>query len=63
VHGSAVTRFRYLATNTVRDGLMAVGRWQPAALPPGEYVIRAHARDHSGSEALGVRDLRVLLVD
>jgi DNA-binding beta-propeller fold protein YncE len=63
VHGSAVTRFRYLATNTVRDGLMAAGRWQPAALPPGEYVIRAHARDHSGNDALGGRDLRVVLVD
>ncbi|MBD8644219.1 MULTISPECIES: gluconolaconase [unclassified Stenotrophomonas] len=63
VHGSAVTRFRYLATNTVRDGLMAAGRWQAAALPPGEYVIRAHARDHSGNDALGGRDLRVVLVD
>ena len=59
VHGSAVTRFRYLATNTVRDGLMQVGRWQPAALPPGEYRIRAHARDHSGNAAVGARDLRI----
>ncbi|GAB3047627.1 hypothetical protein GCM10027214_07070 [Stenotrophomonas tumulicola] len=61
VHGSAVTRFRYLATNTVRDGLMQVGRWQPAALPAGEYVLRAHARDHSGNDAVGQRDLHVVL--
>lgn len=61
VHGSAVTRFRYLVTNTVRDGLMQTGRWQPAGLAPGEYVIRAHARDHSGNAASGPRDLRVLL--
>lgn len=59
VHGSAITRFRYLATNTVRDGVMQVGRWQPAALPPGDYAIRAHARDHSGNEAVGHRDLAI----
>ncbi|WP_270994777.1 hypothetical protein, partial [Listeria seeligeri] len=51
VHGSAVTRFRYLATNTVRDGLMETGRWQPAALPPGEYIVRASVRDYSGTKA------------
>ena len=62
VHGSAVTRFRYLATNTVRDGLMETGRWQPAALPPGEYIVRASARDYSGNEGIGKRELRVRLL-
>ena len=57
VHGSAVTRFRYLATNTVRDGLMETGRWQPAALPPGEYIVRASVRDYSGNEGVGPREI------
>ena len=59
VHGSAVTRFRFLATNTVRDGLMEHGRWLPAALPPGDYIIRGSARDYSGNEGVGARDLPV----
>jgi hypothetical protein len=62
VHGSAVTRFRYLATNTVRDGLMETGRWQPAALPPGEYIVRASVRDYSGNEGVGPREIRVRLL-
>lgn len=61
VHGSAVTRFRYLVTNTVRDGLVEVGRWQPDALPAGDYVIRASARDYSGNEGVGARDLKITL--
>jgi len=62
VHGSAVTRFRYLVTNTVRDGLVETGRWQPDALPAGEYIIRASARDYSGNEAVGARELKVTLL-
>ncbi len=62
VHGSAVTRFRYLATNTVRDGLMETGRWQPAALPPGEYTVRASVRDYSGNEGVGPREIKVRLL-
>lgn len=62
VHGSAVTRFRYLVTNTVRDGLVETGRWSPEALPAGEYTIRASARDYSGNEAVGPRDLKITVV-
>ena len=62
VHGSAVTRFRYLVTNTVRDGLVETGRWLPEALPAGDYIIRASARDYSGNEAVGPRDLKVTVV-
>ena len=62
VHGSALTRFRYLVTNTVRDGLVETGRWQPDALPAGDYTIRASARDYSGNEAVGVRELKVSLL-
>lgn len=59
VHGSAVTRFRYLVTNTVRDGLVETGRWLPEALSAGDYLIRASARDYSGNEAAGPRDLKI----
>lgn len=62
VHGSAVTRFRYLVSNTVRDGLVETGRWQPDALPAGDYVIRASARDYSGNEAVGPRELKITLL-
>jgi sugar lactone lactonase YvrE len=62
VHGSAVTRFRYLVTNTVRDGLVETGRWQPDALPAGDYILRASARDYSGNEAVGPRELKITLL-
>lgn len=62
VHGSAVTRFRYLVTNTVRDGLVETGRWQPEALPAGDYIIRGSARDYSGNEAIGERELKVTVL-
>lgn len=56
VHGSSSTRFRYVLTNTVRDGLLASGELQPMELQPGNYTIRITARDYSGNEAaLGSR--------
>jgi sugar lactone lactonase YvrE len=62
VHGSAVTRFRYLVSNTVRDGVVETGRWQPDALPAGDYVIRASVRDYSGNEGVGARELKITLL-
>ncbi|WP_372392010.1 gluconolaconase [Xanthomonas sp. NCPPB 3582] len=59
VHGSAVTRFRYMVSNTVRDGRIGSGHWQAGALPAGDYVLRIVARDYSGNEAIGHRDLRL----
>jgi len=61
VHGSAVTRFRYSVTNTVRDGQWAEGSWQVGALPPGDYTLRITARDYSGNEAQARRDLKLRL--
>ena len=61
VHGSAVTRFQYLVTNTVRDGRLATGLWQPGELPAGDYVLRITARDYSGNVARVGRDLPVRL--
>jgi hypothetical protein len=61
VHGSAVTRFQYLVTNTVRDGRMESGRWAVDALAPGDYSVRISARDWHGNAALAGRDLAVRL--
>jgi len=61
VHGSAVTRFRYVVTNRIRDGVVEAGSWQPSTLPAGEYLIRITALDYSGNAARARRDLRVLL--
>ncbi len=60
VHGSAVTRFRYVLTNTVRDGRLASGALQAQELPPGEHVIRITAKDYSGNEAGERRELRIV---
>ncbi|MCC8620080.1 NHL repeat-containing protein [Xanthomonas vesicatoria] len=59
VHGSAVTRFRYLVSNTVRDGRIGNNQWQAGALPSGDYVLRIVAHDYSGNTATTNRDLRV----
>src|SRR5690606_2747322 len=63
VHGSHRTRFRYVLTNTVRDGELATGLWQPEELPAGDYIIRITAQDYSGNTAIEGRELPVRLVD
>lgn len=52
VHGSSSTRFRYVLTNTVRDGLLGKGELQLLELQPGNYTIRINAKDFSGNQAL-----------
>ncbi len=59
VHGSSSTRFRYVLTNTVRDGQLATGLLQPSELQPGQYTLRITAKDYSGNEAVVGRELRV----
>ncbi|WP_229423800.1 NHL repeat-containing protein [Massilia frigida] len=59
VYGSATTRFLYVVTNTVRDGAAKTGGWDPAALAPGDYLIRIFAADYVGNEALNGRDLPI----
>jgi len=59
VHGSAVTRFRYVLSNTVRGGRVNEGLWLPSELAPGDYTLRVTARDYSGNEAGGKRELAI----
>ncbi|WP_394002959.1 gluconolaconase [Luteimonas sp. WGS1318] len=61
VHGAARTRFRYVVTNTVRDGGLETGLWQVDTLPPGDYIVRITARDAAGNTAQANRDLAVTL--
>lgn len=61
VHGNAVTHFKYVVTNVVRDGELSAGMWQASALPPGDYTLRIVASDYSGNLALTGRDLAVTL--
>ncbi len=61
VHGAARTRFRYVVTNTVRDGGLSTGAWDVSALPAGDYIVRITARDAAGNTATANRDLAVTL--
>ncbi|MFZ6655710.1 NHL repeat-containing protein [Undibacterium sp. TJN19] len=57
VHGSKKTRFLYVATNSVRDGHARKGVWNLSQLAAGDYILRIHALDFSGNEAMQNRDL------
>lgn len=61
VHGSAATHFKYVVSNTVRDGELATGAWRPDELPAGDYTLRITARDYVGNVASSGRDLKVVL--
>ncbi len=61
VHGNAVTHFKYVVTNQVRDGRWSTGLWNTNALPAGDYLVRITARDYSGNQATTGRDLQVTL--
>ena len=58
-YGSRTTHFLYIVTNSLSGGRAMAGAWDPTALEPGDYIIRAIARDISGNEAVAGRDLRV----
>jgi sugar lactone lactonase YvrE len=61
VHGSAQTHFKYVVSNTVRDGELATGVWRPDELPAGDYTLRITALDYMGNAASAGRDLPVAL--
>jgi streptogramin lyase len=61
VYGNRTTRFRYIVTNSLRDGLATRDTWDTSTLPPGEYRLRVFAADRSGNRT--ERELRVVCVD
>lgn len=62
VHGSAVTRFLYVVTNSVRDGHATEGAWMPGQLAAGDYIIRITAADYAGNLADSGRDLPITIM-
>jgi hypothetical protein len=61
VHSDQQTRFLYVVTNIVRHGRAEPGGWDPATVPPGDYVIRIYAADRNGNAALAGRDLAITI--
>jgi hypothetical protein len=53
------TRFLYVVTSTLRDGIAATGTWDTDTLPPGDYTLRILAADINGNEAMANRDLAI----
>ena len=49
-YGGRRTRFLYVVTNTLRDGVAEEGFWDTTALAPGRYRLRVRASDVSGNE-------------
>jgi hypothetical protein len=47
------TKFRYVVTNRVRDGLARDGVLRTGAIAPGNYVIRIEATDYAGNRVEG----------
>ena len=60
-YGSRSTRFLYVVTSTLRDGVTVDGTFDTARLEPGRYTLRILASDISGNEALRNRDLPVTI--
>jgi hypothetical protein len=59
VYGSRRTRFLYLVTSTLRDGVASDGVLDTSLLAPGDYTIRILAADVAGNEAVRNRDLPI----
>jgi hypothetical protein len=60
-YGNRRTRFLYVVTNTLRDGVAARGFWDTSELPPGDYILRIWAADINGNVATANRDLPVTI--
>lgn len=59
VYGNRSTRFLYVVTSTLHDGVAADGALDTTALAPGDYTLRILAADISGNVTTRNRDLRV----
>jgi hypothetical protein len=62
VYSRRSTRFLYVVTNTLHEGIAMSGAWDTSALPTGDYTLRILAADVSGNEATTNRDLPVTVV-
>jgi DNA-binding beta-propeller fold protein YncE len=62
-YGNRSTRFLYLVTSRLRDGVASDGTFDASTLPPGDYTLRVLAADISGNEAFRNRDLAIRILD
>ena len=61
VYGSRMTRFLYVVTSTLRNGVAAEGAIDTTTLQPGDYTVRVLAADMAGNEAIVNRDLAITI--
>jgi hypothetical protein len=61
VYGNRSTRFLYVVTSTLRDGMAEDGTLDTSVFAPGDYTLRILAADISGNEAVRNRDLAVTI--
>lgn len=61
VHSDQRTRMLYVVSNWARHGRTEKGGWNPADVPPGNYIIRILAADRMGNEAISGRDLAITI--
>lgn len=55
------TRFLYVVTSTLQDGITSPGVWDTSTLPPGDYTLRILAADINGNEAVVNRDVPITI--
>lgn len=61
VHGSARTRFVYMVTNVLHDGVAREDHWDVSGLAPGKYTLRIVAEDRAGNRAKRNAEVPVII--
>lgn len=61
VHGSARTRFLYMVTNVLHNGVASEGHWDVSGLAPGKYTLRIVAEDRAGNRAKRNADVPIVI--
>jgi hypothetical protein len=61
-YGNRRTRYRYIVTNWMRNGVATEDFWNADELPPGNYTVRVLVSDVAGNEAREGRDVPVTVI-
>lgn len=61
-YGNRRTRFLYVVTTRLEDGVAIHDTWDTTGLAPGNYTLRIHAADITGNLAMARRDVPVTVV-
>jgi hypothetical protein len=62
VYGNRTTRYLYVVTSSLHDGVAEDGTFDTSTLAPGDYTVRILAADASGNEAVKNRDLPITVL-